>query len=107
LNIFIESTTTKDPYTISERSRRFQNSGSAQTYSLSLDEFNYLEEMLLPNSPAGCGALEHDLASLYAPLPEGNLYIFKSQKLERKSFLHKSIDTKNIQFKSERVLQDN
>jgi hypothetical protein len=38
---------------------------------MSLDEFNYLEEMLLPNSPAGCGALEHDLTSLYGQLPEG------------------------------------
>ena len=49
-----------------------QNTGSSQSsYSMSLDEFNYLEEMLLPNSPAGCGALEHDLTSLYGLLPEG------------------------------------
>jgi hypothetical protein len=38
---------------------------------MSLDEFNYLEEMLVPNSPTGCGALEHDLSSLYAALPDG------------------------------------
>lgn len=48
-----------------------KNGGASQSYTLSLDEFNYLEEMLLPNNPAGCGALEHDLTSLYGPLPEG------------------------------------
>jgi len=38
---------------------------------VSLDEMNYLEEMLIPNSLAGCGALEHDLARLYSKLPDG------------------------------------